>query len=208
MLHGSWPSFRNWNWDTERWPKKQKSTSYFLQYLSTQMDFQADSNCFQLQTMCSWMFCHCIVYSLQVNVNLILISNFHSDIYNTWRQCIQPHACVFTIQPHACGCIRKPGFGIQPHVWWLHRVKGVQPCFLVNTLSITWRNKAFSLLTKRGYLMQYLEHITSIHYTHTHNCSRSGIATNGNALICMHSIFFTFLSQLQIWVTIIPNKII
>ena len=32
--------------------KKQKSTSYFLQYLSTQMDFQADSNCFQLQTMC------------------------------------------------------------------------------------------------------------------------------------------------------------
>ena len=55
MLHGSWPSFRNWNWDTERWPKKHKSTSYFLQYLSTQMDFQADSNCFQLQTMCSWM---------------------------------------------------------------------------------------------------------------------------------------------------------
>ena len=26
--------------------------------------------------------------------------------------------------------------------------------------------------------------------------------------LCMHSIFFTFLSQLQIWVTIIPNKII
>ena len=73
------------------------------------------------------------------------------------RQCIQPHACVFTIQPHACGCIQNPGFWKQPHVWWLHRVKGVQPCFLVNTRSIAWRNKAVSLLTnKKGILYKLL----------------------------------------------------
>ena len=54
--------------------------------------------------------------------------------------------------------------------------------------------------------MQYLEHNIHTH-THTHNRSRSGVALAANALY-MHSIFFTFLSQLQIWVTIIPNKII
>ena len=29
MLHGSWPSFRNWNWDNERWPTKGKRKTYF-----------------------------------------------------------------------------------------------------------------------------------------------------------------------------------
>ena len=52
-------------------------------------------------------------------------------------QCIQPHACVFTIQPHTCGCIRNPGV-------WMYTAtrlmtaqsKGctVQPCFLITRL--------------------------------------------------------------------------
>ena len=63
-----WPSFKNWNWDTERWVEKAKKYTYFLQYLSTaQMDFQADWNCFQLQEnvfLDVRKHCSAIVYSL------------------------------------------------------------------------------------------------------------------------------------------------
>ena len=45
--------------------KAKKRTSYFLQYLSTQMDSQADSNCFQLQQCVlgckKALFCHCVL---------------------------------------------------------------------------------------------------------------------------------------------------
>ena len=92
MLHGSWPSFRNWNWDTERWPKKQKRTSYFLQYLSTQMDFQADSNCFQLQTMCSWMlFCHCVLPLFNNHKSSLKYPFFCAP--SIWKSWIRP--CFF-----------------------------------------------------------------------------------------------------------------
>ena len=48
-----------------------------------------------------------------------------------FRQCIQPQACVFTIQPHACGCIRNPGFWIQPHLHtklYSHTLMNIHEC--------------------------------------------------------------------------------
>ena len=50
---------------------------------------------------------------------------------------------------YANGCIRNPGFWIQPHVWWLHRVKGVQPCFLVKTIELHIRKLECALRTPR-----------------------------------------------------------
>ena len=56
--------------------------------------------------------------------------------------------------------------------------------------------------------MQYLEHLEhNIHvytHTHTHTTAHDSQPMHLFALV----FFFTFLSQLQIWVTIIPNKII
>ena len=78
----------------------------------------------------------------------------------------------------------------------------LQPCFLVNTsrtLSIAWRNKAVSLLTKRGYLMASCS-ISSIlihTYTHTHTHTHTWHTTAHDPVsqpmhlnIYMHSIFF------------------
>ena len=90
--------------------------------------------------------CH---FCFKISPFLYVLPIIQTNIWIFNRQCIQPHACVFTIQPHACGSILNPGFWIPPHVWWLHRVKSVQPRFLVKTLSIVWRNKAVSLLTKK-----------------------------------------------------------
>ena len=53
--------------------------------------------------------------------------------------------------------------------------------------------------------MQYLAH--NIH-THTHTTAHDPVSQPMHKFYNMHSIFLTFLSQLQIWVTIIPNKII
>ena len=50
-----------------------------------------------------WCFCH---VSCDFKKMYPLLGHYYY-----LRQCIQPHACVFTIQPHACGCIRNPGHG-------------------------------------------------------------------------------------------------
>ena len=102
--------------------------------------------------------------------------NFDAKVTCHQPICLLLHAILSGVGVHACGCIRNPGFWIQPHVWWLHRVRVYsRPCFLVKTLGIAWRNKAVSLLTKKK--RDTSCSISSIHvkktHTHTHTVTHT-----------------------------------
>ena len=80
------------------------------------------------------------------------IQIFFLAVYTTTRVCLYHPATRMWLF-----------FGYR-HTWWLHRVKGVQPRFLVKTLCIVWSG-CLATRTKKIQGVQYLEH-----NIHTHTC--------------------------------------
>ena len=146
-------------------------------------------------------------YYLRMSISSDRIKDMYEKlaVYTTTRVCLYHPATRMWLYP-------KPRVLDTATRLMTAQSKGCTATLLgtVKTLSIVWRNKAVSLLTKKIGVPRAVSRAYSIH-THTHTHTHTQLLTirySNQGSYFMHSIFSIFLSQLLIWVTIIPNKII